>query len=52
MIHFCRGSNGMWNMSFYTTRDDVDCSEIAKSLGGGGHCQASGTVTKELPFKI
>ena len=52
MIHFCRGSNSRWNMSFYTTKDDVDCSEIAKSLGGGGHRMASGTSTKELPFKI
>lgn len=46
MMPFC------WNgscarCSLYTTREDVDCSEMAKSLGGGGHKQAAGF---QLPF--
>ena len=31
-----------WTVSLYTTHDDVDCSEIAKSMGGGGHAKAAG----------
>lgn len=41
MMPFC------WNgscarCSLYTTKEDVDCSEMAKSLGGGGHKGAAG----------
>lgn len=37
------GYNGQnWGLSFYTTKVDVDCSEIAKSFGGGGHKKAAG----------
>lgn len=31
-----------WKASLYTTKTDIDCSVIAKSLGGGGHKQAAG----------
>jgi oligoribonuclease NrnB/cAMP/cGMP phosphodiesterase (DHH superfamily) len=31
-----------WNVSLYTTKDDVDCSELAAMYGGGGHKQAAG----------
>lgn len=43
-----------WTFSLYTTKDEVDCSVIAKSKGGGGHKQAAGFQLKELPdeFKI
>lgn len=43
-----------WTFSLYTTKDDVDCSVIAKSKGGGGHKKAAGFQLKELPeeFKI
>lgn len=34
--------NGQIKGSFRTTRDDVDVSQIAKSLGGGGHTKAAG----------
>lgn len=37
-----------WIVSFYTTKDDVDCSELAKSFGGGGHKQASGAQTDDI----
>jgi hypothetical protein len=31
-----------WSFSLYTTKDDIDCSKIAKLYGGGGHKKASG----------
>ena len=43
-----------WTFSLYTTKDEVDCSVIAKSKGGGGHKKAAGFQLKDLPseFKI
>lgn len=43
-----------WTFSLYTTKDEVDCSIIAKSKGGGGHKKAAGFQLKELPdeFKV
>jgi oligoribonuclease NrnB/cAMP/cGMP phosphodiesterase (DHH superfamily) len=43
-----------WTFSLYTTKNEVDCSVIAKSKGGGGHKKAAGFQLKELPeqFKI
>lgn len=52
MISFGLRANGMWTMSFYTTKEGVDVSEIARKYGGGGHKRASGAIFKELPFKI
>jgi oligoribonuclease NrnB/cAMP/cGMP phosphodiesterase (DHH superfamily) len=40
-----------WTVSLYTKKD-IDCSEIAKKYGGGGHKKAAGFQCKELPFKI
>lgn len=34
--------NGMWNFSLYNDNGKVDCSQIAKQFGGGGHFSASG----------
>jgi oligoribonuclease NrnB/cAMP/cGMP phosphodiesterase (DHH superfamily) len=42
----------IWKISLYTTKKEIDVSEIAKSLGGGGHRSASGFVCVELPFKL
>jgi oligoribonuclease NrnB/cAMP/cGMP phosphodiesterase (DHH superfamily) len=39
-----------WTVSLYTKKD-IDCSEIAKKYGGGGHKQAAGFQCKELPFR-
>ena len=50
MITFCRLPSRMWTIGFYTTHDYVDCSEIAKYFGGGGHRRAAGCQLKELPF--
>lgn len=43
-----------WTFSLYTTKEEIDCSVIAKSKGGGGHKKAAGFQLKELPneFKI
>ena len=35
-------ANGMWNFSLYNDNGEVDCSQIAKQYGGGGHKGASG----------
>lgn len=37
-----------WTFSMYTTKDDIDCSVIAKKHGGGGHKKAAGFQVKEL----
>ena len=38
-----------YKCSLYTTREDVDCSAIAKTLGGGGHRKAAGFQTPYVP---
>lgn len=40
-----------WIVSLYTTKDNVDCSVIAKTFGGGGHKGAAGFQTDDI-FKI
>lgn len=41
-----------WTVSIYSTKKDIDVSEIAKKHGGGGHRGAAGFQCKELPFRI
>lgn len=50
MICFCFDGR-QWKVSVYTKRTDIDCSEICKKYGGGGHRQASGFQCTELPFR-
>lgn len=50
MVTFARRSDKLWNVGLYSTKPDVDCGEIAKNFGGGGHSGASGFQCKELPF--
>ena len=54
MITFCRLKlpAKKWTVSLYSTRDDVDCGAIAKSLGGGGHKGAAGFQCDNLPFEF
>jgi oligoribonuclease NrnB/cAMP/cGMP phosphodiesterase (DHH superfamily) len=52
MIAFGLRSNGTWTMSFYTDKDGIDVSLLAKKLGGGGHKQASGCSFEELPIEF
>ncbi len=42
MISFSLNKRSKWNLSFRTTKENVDVSEIASTLGGGGHKKASG----------
>jgi oligoribonuclease NrnB/cAMP/cGMP phosphodiesterase (DHH superfamily) len=35
-------------ISFYTTKEGIDCSAIAKTYGGGGHVGAAGCRVKSL----
>lgn len=35
----------------FPEKDGVDCGDIAKSFGGGGHFSASGFQCSELPFE-
>lgn len=46
MPFWYNGKKHIWSYSLYTNKDDVDCSEIAKTLGGGGHKQAAGFTMK------
>lgn len=39
-----------WTVSIYTKKE-IDCSEIAKKYGGGGHKKAAGFQCRELPFR-
>lgn len=52
MITFCRLKlpEREWTVSLYTTHEDVDCGELAKGFGGGGHKKAAGFQCKILPF--
>lgn len=52
MPFYYNGKKNAWSYSLYTTRDDVDCSYIAKALGGGGHKQAAGFSIKTCETKF
>lgn len=50
MINFFMNKRNRWNLSFYTTKDNVDVSKIAEKFGGGGHAKAAGASSlEELP---
>jgi len=44
--------NGLWQVNLYTTKADIDVSQIALANGGGGHKKAAGFITDELPFEV
>jgi oligoribonuclease NrnB/cAMP/cGMP phosphodiesterase (DHH superfamily) len=50
MITFGMRKTGDWTMSFYTDKEGIDVSIIAKRFGGGGHKNAAGCSFKELPI--
>lgn len=50
MSVFYLNKDRQWRVSLYTTRTDVDCSEVAKRYGGGGHMKAAGFVCDEMPY--
>lgn len=37
-----------WTVSLYTTKDEIDCSVIAKENGGGGHKKAAGFQVEDI----
>jgi nanoRNase/pAp phosphatase (c-di-AMP/oligoRNAs hydrolase) len=50
MVSFALNKRNKWNLSFRTTKDNVDVSAIASDFGGGGHKKASGASgLDELP---
>lgn len=51
MIAFVCRKDKLWNVSLYSTKPEIDCGEIAKTFGGGGHKGAAGFQCKELPFE-
>lgn len=40
----------VWVMSIYSDKKDIDVSEIASKMGGGGHPNAAGFNSKTCPF--
>ena len=48
LIFFHNGKSA--NFSIYSTKPNVDCSVIAKSLGGGGHKGAAGFILDNTSF--
>lgn len=53
LISFARLPEKKWLVNLYTFRGDVDCGEIARHHGGGGHRKAAGFICEgELPFQI
>ena len=50
MCNFFMNKRKRWNLSFYSSKDNVDVSKIAATLGGGGHVHAAGaSKLEELP---
>jgi uncharacterized protein len=52
MISFYVNNRKDYSVSFYSVKDNVDCSVIAKTFKGGGHKGAAGCQVKELPFEL
>lgn len=50
MVNFFMSKRNLWNLTFYTYKNNVDVSKIAAQFGGGGHTKAAGASSlKELP---
>lgn len=50
MVIFFMNKKNLWNLTFYTAKENMDVSVIAKSFGGGGHAKAAGASSlKTLP---
>ena len=52
MLPFASHKNGKWKLSLYSTKKKINCGEIAKLFGGGGHKGAAGFISEKLPFSI
>ena len=49
MIAFHR-RKGLWFVSLYSQKDEINCGKIASLYGGGGHKGAAGFQCNNLPF--
>jgi len=50
MVNFFMNKKNLWNLTFYSYKDNVDVSKIAAEFGGGGHAKAAGASSlKQLP---
>jgi len=50
VVGYFRRSDGKWQISFRSV-GDFDVSAIAKQFGGGGHRNAAGAQSEELPWE-
>jgi len=50
VLVFYLGTDFMWNIRMYTSKEGIDLSKIAVKYGGGGHTNACGCKIKNLPF--
>ena len=41
-----------WKVSIYSTKSEVNVSEIAKKYGGGGHAGASGFILDDISILL
>jgi len=51
MCAYATLKNGMYRVSLYSTKPDIDCGAICKMFGGGGHKGAAGFVCYKLPWE-
>jgi nanoRNase/pAp phosphatase (c-di-AMP/oligoRNAs hydrolase) len=50
MVSFIYTKNKIWTYGLYSTKSNVNCGEIAKKYGGGGHFSASGFQSDKFLF--
>lgn len=50
MITWHQRSDGIFEVSLYTDREDIDVGTIAKQNGGGGHKRAAGFTSNNIIF--
>jgi oligoribonuclease NrnB/cAMP/cGMP phosphodiesterase (DHH superfamily) len=52
MLGFALRGDGLWTVSLYSTKLNVDVSVVAKHYDGGGHKGAAGFQCMGLPFRL
>jgi len=50
MSYFWTGD--CWNVSLYTSKENIDVSKVAEKYGGGGHKKAAGFQVDDISFLI
>lgn len=43
-----KGQDSVWEFSIYNENGKIDCAELAKKRGGGGHAAAAGFTIKDI----